>query len=110
MKYVKLILAGLVIAISINAEAVTVMGARGCGEWVNGRSNNVLTYETWLIGYLSGVAVSDNVDILKNADLASLTLWMDNYCNKYPLNDIQIGTKQLVKELESKLKHSKDIR
>lgn len=74
--------------VSLSSSAVTVMGGVSCGNWVAARIQNTATasgYSLWMLGYLSGRAVSTNIDILKKPDYQSIDLWLDNYCRATPL-------------------------
>lgn len=90
------------------ASAVQIMGAASCGKWIERQEARdrdpwpALATETWLTGYLSGIAVSSEKDILRDADKASLVLWMTNYCKGNPLNDIADGAEELYFDLRKK--------
>jgi len=88
------------------------MGASSCGEWIKDRADNSVENkilwsfkELWLLGYLSGIAVSKNQNLLNGIDAASIELWMDNYCNSHPLDDIGDGGDALAIELKKKMNH-----
>lgn len=88
------------------AQALTIRGARSCGDWVQGRTADRNTHaEAWLVGYLSGRAAASGVDILKGTDNPSLFLWMDNFCRAQPLKDIEDGASDLVPELARKARN-----
>ncbi|USU21332.1 hypothetical protein [Paraburkholderia fungorum] len=85
-----------------SADAVTVRGAPSCGTWVKDRLSDdwpQLTDKEWLIGYLSGVAITGRKDFLKGTDNDSLSLWVDNYCHANPLNDVADAGDALSREL-----------
>lgn len=90
-KTILAILAALSV-LTINAQAVTVMGARSCGNWVRDRQNeqawSTLADEAWLVGFLSGNSVSTQKDFLAGVSAEPLYLWVDNYCRANPLNDL----------------------
>ncbi len=89
-----------------SASALTIRGARSCGDWVQGRTADRNTHaEAWLVGYLSGRAVASGVDLLKGTDNPSLFLWMDNFCRAQPLKDIEDGASELVPELTRKARN-----
>ena len=78
----------LLSATAFEAQAVTILGSRSCGTWVSERSLKslgALVNETWLVGYLSGLAYGSDKDFLKGTDNESLFLWVDNYCRANPL-------------------------
>jgi hypothetical protein len=87
------------------AFAVTVIGARPCGEWLRAKAANEktnwtrLTYESWLTGYLSGVASGSGKDALKGSTTSTIYAWMDNYCQANPAHDIDDGAIKLFREL-----------
>lgn len=90
-----LVLVALLVGSNV-AEAVSIRGARSCGQWISYRaakSWEALVVENWLVGYLSGLANAapgDNtnfwgrpsIDLL---DIGSAYLWVDNYCRANPL-------------------------
>lgn len=89
------------------AFAVTVMGSRSCGEWVEARKTggySEIAVQGWLGGYLSGLAVESGRDILASTDLSSLSLWMDKHCKDNPLRRIDGAGYFLFIELERKIK------
>lgn len=94
---------GLAFAAYASAVPVTVRGSPSCGEWVQTRASSeswpALVTQRWLTGYLSGLAIATNVDILKGRDNASLFLWTDKYCQSNPLNYLVDAGDQLYKEL-----------
>jgi hypothetical protein len=95
--------------ISVHVEAksdiVHTVGMHSCRAWIENKTENSALYfldKATLLGYLSGlnVALSDaSHDSLNSVDVKSLYLWMDNYCQKNPLNDVSDGGKQLFREL-----------
>ena len=100
-----LVLAFSATAISGEAVAVTVMGARSCGDWLShkplGQDKNWsrLVQEAWLVGYLSGMASGTDRDALGGSSGSSLFVWMDNYCQANPLDGIDDGGSRLFFEL-----------
>ena len=75
-------------ATAFEAQAIEMRGSRSCGTWVSERSLKGLEAvisETWLVGYLSGMASASEKDFLKGTDNDSLSLWVDNYCRANPL-------------------------
>ena len=105
-KSVAFIVCALLVA---STYAVTVRGVRSCGKWIAAHpippsvSADSLAQESWLVGYLSGVSVESNVDVLKNVDNESIFLWMNNYCQQNPLMDIGDGGYTLFLELKRKV-------
>ena len=111
-----------------SAAAASVRGARSCATWITQRdlekanqtSNS--TANTWLIGYLSGLAEGMNkefwgVSNLESLDSASgmsrevggesddhsldstfVYLWMDKYCRANPRKSTHDGALQLFNE------------
>ena len=85
-------------------------GGSDCGQWVNRRDSAMfkVAVESWFAGYMSGtnsmyVAYSKRADALNKVDsLDQMILWMDNYCNKNPLNRVTTGALELFLELAKK--------
>ena len=90
--------------ISINANAETVIGIISCGKWIKqkeiNRGSQLVAMEEWLDGYLSGLAVGSNTDILKQTDFDSLHLWVNNYCRANPLRNVSDAGVELFNELK----------
>ena len=85
-----------------NAKAVAIKGGASCGTWV--KESKVegwprLVNRSWLMGYLSGLVVESNRDVLRGTDAESLYLWVDNYCQSNPLKDIDDAGYILFQEL-----------
>ena len=90
-----------------SAFAVTVMGNRSCGNWIEGRQTGGISdvaASAWLVGYLSGLAVESNKDILASADGPSLFLWMDKYCRENALDRLEKAGYILSIELAGKIR------
>jgi len=96
--------AGLVFTPCLNAQ--TVFGPPDCGQWVNAQPVQRPVYRSWLLGYLSGLNVRndmanlrprDPLDKLSSAEQAYV--WMDNYCRSNPLSKVTVGGWTLFQEL-----------
>ena len=119
MKFLRLMLIVFAIGFSSNSNAVpyTVMGVRSCGNWNEDRAEQsraeqsnsrldvlnsiivVLPDTAWLMGYLSGIAESEKKNFLENVSGESLIFWINNYCQKNPLDKLDDAANVLVKEL-----------
>ena len=90
----------------LDANAVSVMGARSCGDWVkNAQDPNgwpVIVQNAWLGGFLSGKTLSSGVDVLKGQSAESLYLWVDKYCRNNPLDNSADAGEELFIELKKK--------
>ncbi len=88
--------------------AVTVMGARSCGTWIESRKSGGISEiapQAWIVGYLSGISVESGKDILASTDANSLYLWMDKYCRDNPLERLDNGGYNLFIELARKIRN-----
>ena len=85
-------------------------GSTDCGQWMK-RTNSAMSNnaaESWLAGYMSGLNTmywvenkkSDPLNKVNSLD--QMVLWMDNYCNKNPLNRVSQGGFDLFVELMDK--------
>ena len=81
----------------------TYFGAVDCGEWIR---NPNATKKAWLMGYLSGLnkmytlnrdIPKDPLGALRSGDQA--LLWMDNFCQRNPLEMVATGAMELFVEL-----------
>ena len=94
------------VAVSSPADGgVEARQAPSCGEWIVHREKSdtlALGNASWLLGYLSGLAISSGKAYLAGTDNASIYKWMDSYCRKNPLRDLSSGGNALAAELTSK--------
>jgi hypothetical protein len=90
----------------------TYLGAPDCGEWVR-QSKERPSDRAWLLGFMSGLNMMYGVQpsTRKNDDpLGSINsaqqiyAWMDNYCQKNPLQGTHQGGFELYLELMQKRK------
>lgn len=107
----KWIVGGLIALAGANALAVTIRGSPSCGNWIDyknkGDKLGTIVNERWLVGFLSGMAISEQLDVLPGTDNDSLSLWMDNYCRANPLESVFAGGELLFWELAKKKRLSK---
>ena len=83
-------------------------GMASCGKWTSAKQTDraeYFEYSQWLMGFLTGYnyLVAENGDVSKGIDNAGLRAWVDNYCQKYPLNNLMDAASVLVVELNSRL-------
>lgn len=99
------ILAYCIITAAHAAENSTSIGRPDCGRYILSPSSE---HKAWVLGYLSGInemlegttpsrKPSNPLGQLKSAEQAYL--WMDNYCKKYPLENVTSGAVALLLEL-----------
>ena len=103
----------ITLLLTCEANAVTEIGDRSCSKWIHDRaaakqqnpSDEViweqLVDETWLMGYLSGLAVANGINYLNKPDFDTLNAWIDSYCAKNPKRLLGTASTALSKELQS---------
>jgi len=78
----------MVAARQASAEGVTVRGSPGCQEYLDAKARNNVQEAvkdlSWLLGYMSGLAVATQVNILGKDDGEGMLTWVDAYCQTYP--------------------------
>lgn len=95
-----LVIFGLMLtAMELGAKTIEVRGIRSCGEWVNDKEILAFGNQTWLIGYLSGLAVGTKKQLLSGTDNQSIYLWVENYCRANPLRSLSDAGNALYFEL-----------
>lgn len=101
-----LLLASSAIALASPSDGgVETRQAPSCGEWVVHREKSdtlALGNASWLLGYLSGMAIGGGKNFLPGTENSSIYKWMDNYCRKNPLRDLSSGGNALATELSAK--------
>lgn len=91
------------------AQKITIRGMSSCGSWVEEETKHkapgsyINTRRTWVVGYLSGLAVASDVNFwgeqnINILDPSSVYLWIDNYCRTNPLKDIADASSALFLE------------
>ncbi len=94
-----LIMAALLHYSVCGMAAVTSMGDRSCGKWIEGRKSPdapyALAHESWLAGYLSGYAAATGSDFLSKADGPELVQWITKFCMDNPSKNVSAGAKEI---------------
>lgn len=79
------------------------MGDLTCGGWRSApRSYETLQKAAllnWVLGLLSGRADIHQHDVLANVEVSSVAAWIDDYCDRNPLDDLITASFQLEKAL-----------
>lgn len=100
-----LLTSGAIAAGSPSGAGVEARHAPSCGEWIVHREKSdtlALGNASWLLGYLSGMAVGSGKNYFGGTENSSIYKWMDNYCRKNPLRDLGSGGNALAAELAAK--------
>jgi hypothetical protein len=86
------------LTVSMSAGAVTSLTIKdaSCASWLDARVRNEQHQTAWLLGYLTGVSVGANVDILKGVRAEVIEAWMDEYCRSNPQRRVTDGTSDLI--------------
>jgi hypothetical protein len=90
---------------SSSSWSIETRGMISCGDWVKHRKNDGLqkaVSEARITSFMSGMALGSSVDILKDVSLESIYLWVDNYCQKNPFDNIYDAGTKLTLELMSR--------
>jgi hypothetical protein len=96
---------GLLLVQPAISQTGTTFGMSDCGQWVSTSKSN-FAVRAWLLGFMSGVnsgratAKRDPLDKINSSE--QIFLWMDNFCQKNPLKNVQEGGNILYLELEAK--------
>jgi hypothetical protein len=78
--------------------SLTIKNA-SCASWLEARARSEQYQTAWLLGYLTGVSVGAEVDILKGVRPEVIESWMDNYCKSNPQKNMTNGTSDLIDAL-----------
>jgi hypothetical protein len=86
------------LTVSLPAWAVTslTISDASCASWLDARARNEHYQTAWLLGYLTGVSVGANVNILKGVGPEVIESWMDDYCKSNPQKKMTDGTSDLI--------------
>lgn len=91
---------------SYAVSAYESRGARSCTAWLEyrqdkgvGFTRNADVYETWLIGYLSGVVAGSGMDFLAGTDNESVFRMVDVYCGQDPMANLATAGTSVARDL-----------
>lgn len=91
-----------------SAPTIDAIGARQCSDWIQVRKEGgwaSINSESWLVGYLSGMASATGRDVLTGVDAKAIHIWADNYCQQNPLdNTTHVGVKLFYELSRRKIK------
>ncbi len=74
-----------------SAHLVQIRGGGTCADWMKQRPKQAQLLETWLLGYLSGMAQQLDIHFPKEVSNDAVFLWMDTYCKQNPGKGLQTG-------------------
>jgi hypothetical protein len=79
-------------------------GSQTCSAWTNRKKNAVVrgSFENWLVGFVSGLNVSGERDMIGGGDFDAIIEWMDRRCLARPSERIGIAALDLGMELAKK--------
>lgn len=94
----------ILLSVSCAADAgSTIIGAgsQTCTAWTNRKKNPVVkgSFESWLVGFISGLNVSGERDMVGGGDFDAVIEWMDKRCSATPSERIGIAALDLGMEL-----------
>jgi len=101
-------------ALATMAEAGYVRGLATCAEWSKARTveaagiaetseaEAAAIYEAWLVGFLSGIAMQRDTEVLKGVDVSSIYLDVDEYCRDHPRDTTAQAGRDHMRELEER--------
>jgi len=91
-----LLASGCMLAASPISSAYESRGARSCVGWQqsnaeekDGYPRNMEIYQTWLIGYLSGIVAGSGMDFLAGTESEAAFVMVDTYCSEH--NDMNLA-------------------
>jgi hypothetical protein len=98
------LLATLLLSTLQPVHAITTRGAPACSAWLSQRvsPDGEAIELSWIVGYLSGLAIGFNEDILGSVDNPTLSAWLDKYCRAHPLDSLAVAGQELFVELARK--------
>lgn len=88
-------------ALKADEPTIAGLGTRSCGGWTEDRKANAFDAtndQSWVMGFLSGVALTGgDYNPLNNTDALGVWAWIDNYCQANPLDEIYQAGEAFVK-------------
>ena len=76
-------------------------GSHTCTAWTNRKKNAIIkgSFESWLVGFISGLNISGERDMIGGGDFVAIIAWMDQRCLTTPSDRIGIAALDLGMEL-----------
>jgi hypothetical protein len=107
LKSIGVLLVGcFLIGASHTVPAYESRGARSCAAWQEyrqaktaGYPQNADVYETWLVGYLSGIVAGSGTDFLVGTDNESVFQMVDAYCSENLMMNLAAAGTFVAREL-----------
>jgi len=94
------------LAPSHGALAYESRGARSCAGWLESRldqkagfSLNAEIYETWMVGYLSGIVAGSGTDFFVGTDNEAVFLMVDDFCAANPRMNLSAAGTSVARQL-----------
>ncbi len=72
-----------------------------CLSWTQARTSNsedAFRYEAWVTGFISGAGWRNAT--IEHTDYAAINYYLDDYCKRYPMNDLFMATRAMISKLK----------
>jgi hypothetical protein len=96
----------VLLAVSLPASAYEARGARSCEGWRQFRQDeregyalSSQIYQTWLIGYVSGIVAGSGMDFLTDTDNEVVFRMVDAFCGANPRMNLAAAGIHVAREL-----------
>lgn len=103
MKRVWAILIAVVLFTGPACAGATLVGAgsQSCAAWTARTRNAFIkgAFESWVMGFISGLNVSGNREIVGGGDFTAIVAWMGRRCLSKPTDQIGVAALDLAMEL-----------
>ena len=101
-KIISVLLLSVLFSASASAYKVYWHGSHSCGVWVDEEKRDSMMFlamQTWVSGFVTGIN-STGISELKDTDIEAMTLFVSNYCNANPLDNVANAAEALTQELK----------
>ncbi|MCK1438318.1 hypothetical protein [Bradyrhizobium sp. 15] len=103
MKRALTVVAMLLLLTTCLKAGSTIVGAgsQSCTAWMNRKKNPVVkaAFESWVVGFVSGLNVGAEKEIVGGGDFIAIVAWMDRRCKSNSLDQIGVAALDLAMEL-----------
>ena len=103
MKRALVVVAMLLLLTTRLKAGSTIVGAgsQSCKAWTNRKKNPVVkeAFESWVMGFVSGLNVSGDREIVGGGEFSAIVAWMDRRCSSNPSDQIGVAALDLAMEL-----------
>lgn len=97
------VIASLLLPATRLHAGATIIGAGSlpCSAWTNRTKSAIVkgALESWVVGFISGLNISGDRELIGGGDLGAIVAWMEQRCKAKPTDQIGVAALDLAMQL-----------